>query len=52
MKELVVRAVKFIDALSQILDRMGLHDVHQDGKAEAVGLVDQVFEIVWRAEPR
>ena len=51
MEELVHRAVKAVDALGGVLNRMGMHQIQQHGQAKAVRLVDERLELVRRAVP-
>ena len=45
VEELILRAVKHVDALDGVLDGVGVNQIQQDRDAELVGAVYQVLEI-------
>ena len=48
---LIGRAIKAGQPLQNILDRMAVHQVHQDPQAKSVRLGNQSTEIVWCSKP-
>ena len=46
----VVRAVKASETFRLVLYGVRVHDVHDDGDAETVGFVDEVFQLLGCAE--
>ena len=48
----VARAVKAAQALDLVLHRMGVHDVHDNGHAGGMGVIDEVFQLLRSAETR
>ena len=50
VEELILRAVKHVDALDGVLDGVRVYQIEQDGDAEFMGAVDQVLEILGIAE--
>jgi hypothetical protein len=45
-------SIKCRESLGDILDRMGMDNIHQDSKSMAVSLINQVHEILWSAAAR
>ena len=52
MKILVARAIEIIEAFSHVFYCMGVHNVQQNCKSEAMGAIHQILQILWRAEAR
>ena len=51
VKVAVVRAVEHVEAVEHVLGRVAVHDVEQHQHAQAVRRVDQLLELLGRAEP-
>ena len=49
MDVLVVAPVKVVQPVGRVVRSVRVHDVEQDGQAEAVRRVDQLFELFRRA---
>ena len=49
---LVAGAVEVVEALGEVLHGVRVDDVEQHGEAEAVGGIDEVFQVLRRAEAR
>ena len=50
MEKLIIGAVKAAEAFDFVVDRVGMHQVHEHGQPHAVGGVDEGLEIFGRAE--
>lgn len=47
---LVVAAVEASESFHLVFYGVGMHDVHNHGNAAAVGVIDETFQLVGRAE--